>query len=38
VRFFDAGHFALATHCDEIASAIKAFLVTAKTLHIGAGE
>jgi pimeloyl-ACP methyl ester carboxylesterase len=26
VRFFDTGHFALETHCDEIASAIRAFL------------
>ena len=31
VRFFDTGHFALETHCDEIAAAIRAFL--AKTLH-----
>ena len=30
VRFFDTGHFALETHGDEIASAIRAFL--AKTL------
>jgi pimeloyl-ACP methyl ester carboxylesterase len=28
VRFFDTGHFALETHCDEIASAIREFLVT----------
>ena len=28
VRFLDTGHFALETHCDEIASAIKEFLVT----------
>jgi len=28
VRFFDTGHFALETHCDEIASAIRVFLVT----------
>ena len=27
VRFFDAGHFALETHCDEIAAAIRDFLV-----------
>src|SRR5215471_7396879 len=27
VRFFDTGHFALEMHCDEIASAIRAFLV-----------
>jgi pimeloyl-ACP methyl ester carboxylesterase len=27
VRFFDTGHFALETHCDEIASAIREFLV-----------
>jgi len=26
VRFFDAGHFALETHCDEIAAAIRDFL------------
>ena len=26
VRFFDTGHFALETHCDEIAAAIHAFL------------
>jgi len=26
VRFFDTGHFALETHCDEIADAIRAFL------------
>ena len=31
VRFFDTGHFALETHCDEIADAIRAFL--AKTPH-----
>ena len=28
VRFFDAGHFALETHCDEIAAVIRDFLVT----------
>src|SRR3954452_16786578 len=28
VRFFDTGHFALETHCNEIASAIREFLVT----------
>ena len=28
VCFFDTGHFALETHCDEIASAIREFLVT----------
>ena len=28
VRFFDTGHFALETHGDEIASAIREFLVT----------
>jgi pimeloyl-ACP methyl ester carboxylesterase len=27
VRFFDTGHFALETHCDEIAAAIRDFLV-----------
>ena len=26
VRFFDTGHFALETHCDEIATAIREFL------------
>jgi pimeloyl-ACP methyl ester carboxylesterase len=26
VRFFDTGHFALETHCDEIAAAIRSFL------------
>jgi hypothetical protein len=26
VRFLDTGHFALETHCDEIASAIRGFL------------
>lgn len=25
VRFFDTGHFALETHCDEIAAAIRVF-------------
>ena len=30
VRFFDTGHFALETHCDEIASAIREFLVTSR--------
>jgi pimeloyl-ACP methyl ester carboxylesterase len=28
VRFFDTGHFALETHCDEIASTIREFLVS----------
>jgi pimeloyl-ACP methyl ester carboxylesterase len=28
VRFFDTGHFALETHCEEIASAIGEFLTT----------
>jgi pimeloyl-ACP methyl ester carboxylesterase len=27
VRFFDTGHFALETHCDEIAAAIRDFLL-----------
>jgi pimeloyl-ACP methyl ester carboxylesterase len=27
VRFFDTGHFALETHCDEIAAAIRKFLL-----------
>jgi pimeloyl-ACP methyl ester carboxylesterase len=26
VRFFDTGHFALETHCDEIADSIRDFL------------
>jgi pimeloyl-ACP methyl ester carboxylesterase len=30
VRFFDTGHFALETHCDEIASAIRDFLPRVK--------
>jgi pimeloyl-ACP methyl ester carboxylesterase len=31
VRFLDTGHFALETHCDEIATAIRQFLGSAKT-------
>src|SRR5262245_45602436 len=30
VRFFDTGHFALETHCDEIAAAIRNFLSRSK--------
>ena len=30
VRFFDTGHFALETHCDEIAAAIRDFLARLK--------
>ncbi|HWX77045.1 MAG TPA: alpha/beta hydrolase [Candidatus Acidoferrales bacterium] len=30
VRFFDTGHFALETHCDEIAAVIRDFLVLSK--------
>jgi pimeloyl-ACP methyl ester carboxylesterase len=30
VRFFDTGHFALETHCDEIAAAIREFLPRSK--------
>jgi pimeloyl-ACP methyl ester carboxylesterase len=30
VRFFDTGHFALETHCDEIATAIREFLPRSK--------
>src|SRR5215510_3654839 len=30
VRFFDTGHFALETHCDEIASVIRDFLSRSK--------
>ena len=26
VRFFDTGHFALETHCDEIAAVVRDFL------------
>jgi pimeloyl-ACP methyl ester carboxylesterase len=33
VRFVDTGHFALETHCDEIASAIREFLVTQSELQ-----
>jgi pimeloyl-ACP methyl ester carboxylesterase len=33
VRFFDTGHFALETHCDEIASAIREFLVSPSELQ-----
>lgn len=29
IRFFDTGHFALETHCDEIAAAIRDFLPSA---------
>ena len=28
VRFFPTGHFALDTHCDEIAAAIRSFLAS----------
>jgi len=33
VRFVDTGHFALETHCDEIASAIREFLVSPSELQ-----
>ena len=33
VRFFDTGHFALETHCDQIALAITEFLVTPSELQ-----
>jgi pimeloyl-ACP methyl ester carboxylesterase len=33
VRFVDTGHFALETHCDEIASAIREFLVNPSELQ-----
>jgi pimeloyl-ACP methyl ester carboxylesterase len=33
VRFFDTGHFALETHCDQIALAIREFLVTPSELQ-----
>jgi len=35
VRFFDTGHFALETHCDEIAAAIGDFLAGSKADPIG---
>jgi pimeloyl-ACP methyl ester carboxylesterase len=40
VRFFDTGHFALETHCDEIAAAIRNFLSrsTVGTLIPSAGQ
>ena len=40
VRFFDTGHFALETHCDEIAAAIRNFLSrsTVGTLIASAGQ
>jgi pimeloyl-ACP methyl ester carboxylesterase len=38
VRFFDTGHFALETHCDEIASAIREFLVTSSELQRSAAK
>src|SRR5499427_5118927 len=33
VRFFDTGHFALETHCDEIAAAIRDFLAPASAIR-----
>jgi pimeloyl-ACP methyl ester carboxylesterase len=33
VRFVDTGHFALETHCDEIASAIREFLVSTSEMQ-----
>ena len=33
VRFFDTGHFALETHCDEIAQEIRAFLSIINPSH-----
>jgi pimeloyl-ACP methyl ester carboxylesterase len=33
VRFFDTGHFALETHCDHVASAIREFLVSPSELQ-----
>jgi pimeloyl-ACP methyl ester carboxylesterase len=33
VRFFDTGHFALETHCDEIAEEIRAFLSIVNVSH-----
>ena len=38
VRFFDTGHFVLETHCDEIASAIREFLVTPRESHRRAAQ
>ena len=36
VRFFDTGHFALETHCAEIAAAIRDFL--ARTIRLSSGN
>ena len=33
VRFFDTGHFALETHCDEVTIAIREFLVSPSELQ-----
>jgi pimeloyl-ACP methyl ester carboxylesterase len=38
VRFFDTGHFALETHCYDIASAIREFLVTPSELQRRAAQ
>src|SRR5437773_5677997 len=35
VRFFDTGHFALETHCDEIAAVIRDFLPRSKNPQAG---
>jgi pimeloyl-ACP methyl ester carboxylesterase len=35
VRFFDTGHFALETHCDEIATVIRDFLSRSKQESVG---
>ncbi len=35
VRFLDTGHFALETHCDEIAAAIRGFLARSKSESVG---
>ena len=37
VRFFDTGHFALETHCAEIASAIRDFIGRTAAAARGAG-
>ena len=34
VNFFDTGHFALETHCDEIAAAIRKFLSSLKQIGV----
>jgi pimeloyl-ACP methyl ester carboxylesterase len=38
VTFFDTGHFALETHCDEIAVAIRHFLAAIEVSAAGSDE